>query len=331
MKNQIFISENKCSEFYYLSRSHHSKFIINNTTYYSINEWYDKSIDRLGSYLSKFSNNPICIMSQIMYFGLVMKFNQNYRLNEEIKKITVGNFVYLNEDTFWGIKNNMGNNTYGHIIETIYYQIRNRIGLIPNGDLNILYSTKVNGYLSAISKMQLHNNNDFVYLSHIIKENENLAPLETLLKILNDGYIEPALQTNGYSAICFTSSKLDVINNRCFGLEREIRKKNNENVYSGFGIAIPYVLGRELSIFPSISIEPSYLNRIPEELRYRIQFFSPLELYDWTHEDEWRTDKRIYVNDSDFLIIVPNLLMAEEIKKTIKGNWNFIYLNSVTD
>jgi len=111
---------------------------------------------------------------------------------------------------------------------------------------------------------------------------------------------------NGYDAVCFSAAPLRDLELKVFDKEARLRSVGSAHVYSPFGVAVTYDFARELGIRPVLPVPTEVTPQLPAYLRFLAQPYSPGDLLDYTHEDEWRAPFDVDIREGPFALVVPN-------------------------
>jgi N-glycosidase YbiA len=322
------------SEIFYLSRSQkpygalsnfeYSPIVIASKSYATVEHWYQasKAVSEDDHESIRLSASPEeaklkghtipCkpgwddIRLGIMYRGMLAKFQQNAPLKDVLLS-TLGKGLHeASHDNFWGWDEGNGEDWCGQLLATIRYQLVNRDGVFPRGKVRDRLAGSFPVGFAVAAKIRETRDRNGAWFSHIIRDDHADPPLEILSAILRTSRLLPASRPGYEPAISFTTAPLSGLSERCFGAERRLRREQLAHTRSGFGIAIPFTLGRELGVVPVLPVSLGEARLLPPQLQYRVQHYSAAEQYDWTHEDEWRFPSELQLSPSHATVLVPD-------------------------
>jgi len=263
-----------------------------------------------------------------MYRGLLAKFRQHPALASELIGTGKAEIHEDSDDPFWGWRRGTGEDWLGRLLMTVREQIRTgELGRIRDkAVLRALSGTFSVGYQIAAGLRAVRSDLG-PWLVHLIRSSAEEDPIPVLIAILKSGILRPTLQTSGVAAVCLSESPLTSWFARCFGVERELRIQHKVRLYSGCGIALPFDYAREIGVEPVLPVDHRRINDVPEDWRYRVQFYSATTQHDWTHEREWRARGEVALPTDLALVLVDSHANVRRLRESVEGNWQYSVLN----
>ncbi|MCC6584716.1 MAG: NADAR family protein [Chitinophagales bacterium] len=340
-KNNTILFYSRKGKYGFFSNYYFSPIVINSIEYPTLEHYYqasksDNLIDHLkiasvstpeeAKELSKgvsIKTNWDTIKIPIMYRCIHAKFTQNNKLRDKLIKTKGKVIIEHGPDKFWGHDGQDGNNYLGRILMMVRDQMIGYMSTNSDTELHkIIFKTNISGYISA-AEIRKNQFDEKQFFFHLLREEIDVE--DKFIQVLKNGILHPKSRYNPYPVTCFSLTTLSTLKKKIYGKEELIRRVEKLNLYSGFGFAIPYEYGREIGITPVISISPSEVDMLNEELKYRVQFYSSDLCFDWTHENEWRLNKLIDLNRNVF-VIVPNRRLIKKIKSIVGNEFHYINL-----
>lgn len=178
-----------------------------------------------------------------------------------------------------------------------------------------------------------------IYLTHLIRGRSDNDSYNTLLKILESGFLRASFsKRSGYNTVkgdkevvCFQDTSFDEMNEVITG-EKWIE---HEQIYREFGIQISKELLFRDGARPVIYDKANeIMELIDESIYWRVVNLdlniATWQYVDWTHEHEWRIPGDVMLESGDFRVIVKTeeykkrLIHEPGMKKLIKKPKNII-------
>lgn len=178
-----------------------------------------------------------------------------------------------------------------------------------------------------------------IYLTHLIRGRSDNDSYNTLLKILESGFLRASFsKRSGHNTVkgdkevvCFQDTSFDEMNEVITG-EKWIE---HEQIYREFGIQISKELlfcdGARPVIYDKAN---EIMELIDESIYWRVVNLdlniATWQYVDWTHEHEWRIPGDVMLESGDFRVIVKTeeykkrLMHEPGMKKLIKKPKNII-------
>lgn len=265
-----------------------------------------------------------------MYRGLVAKYRQHPNLGDILLSTGDAPIHEQTADPIWGWNQGKGPDLLGQLLMTVRNQLRHGLGRIEDTRIKGQLAGSFHSGYQVAAGIRISWDHQGAWLSHMIRQHDNVEPEKLLIDILTQGYLKPSMLSSGYPAVCFTAAPFSMLKRRCLGEEATLRRQERVAAYSGYGVGIPFDLGRELGIMPVIPIAPDDLTRIPDQMRYRVQFYSAQMQYDWTYELEWRSATPVDIPDRLAAVIVPTTVARKVIMKEMRVSLRFLILSDAT-
>jgi ribA/ribD-fused uncharacterized protein len=234
----------------------------------------------------------------IMYRGVLAKFRQHPRLSELLLNTADASVHESCDDRFWG---GMGQDWLGRIVTHVRAQLRDPAS---NGPLTDLLRGRFLNYETGLAVRNIRNRGQSWFI-HLIRYRDSQQPLDILRRIVEEGVLKTSRQLNGHHAVCFSAAPLRYVEQRVFGDEARMRIAGAAHAYSPFGLAVPFDFGRELGILPVLPVPVEVCPELPSYLRFLTQPYSPRDLVDYTHEDEWRAPHDLDIREGPFALVLP--------------------------
>jgi N-glycosidase YbiA len=258
----------------------------------------------------------------IMLRGMLAKFKQHPTLGE-LLQATGDSAIHEDcNDPFWGWNNGSGDDWSGALLMACRYQLCTGLGHLPDGKVKSKLAGSLASGFQAAAGIRESRDKHGAWFCHIIQDSNIHAPSRILRDILSAGELRPTSGPGHENAVCFSTAPLSTAFERCFGIEKELRLQEGALTRSGYGIAIPYWLGRELGLQPALPMSRIDANALPQNQRFRIQFYSENDMYDWTHEEEWRSSSAITLLQANTIVLVPNQMTLAEMEPALKTSWH---------
>lgn len=178
-----------------------------------------------------------------------------------------------------------------------------------------------------------------IYLTHLIRGRSDNDSYNTLLKILESGFLRASFsKRSGHDTVkgdkevvCFQDTSFDEMNEVITG-EKWIE---HEQIYREFGIQISKELLFRDGARPVIYDKANeIMELIDESIYWRVVNLdlniATWQYVDWTHEHEWRIPGDVMLESGDFRVIVKTeeykkrLIHEPGMKKLIKKPKNII-------
>ncbi len=178
-----------------------------------------------------------------------------------------------------------------------------------------------------------------IYLTHLIRGRSDNDSYNTLLKILESGFLRASFsKRSGHNTVkgdkevvCFQDTSFDEMNEVITG-EKWIE---HEQIYREFGIQISKELLFRDGARPVIYDKANeIMELIDESIYWRVVNLdlniATWQYVDWTHEHEWRIPGDVMLESGDFRVIVKTeeykkrLIHEPGMKKLIKKPKNII-------
>lgn len=178
-----------------------------------------------------------------------------------------------------------------------------------------------------------------IYLTHLIRGRSDNDSYNTLLKILESGFLRASFsKRSGHNTVkgdkevvCFQDTSFDEMNEVITG-EKWIE---HEQIYREFGIQISKELLFRDGARPVIYDKADeIMELIDESIYWRVVNLdlniATWQYVDWTHEHEWRIPGDVMLESGDFRVIVKTeeykkrLIHEPGMKKLIKKPKNII-------
>ena len=262
----------------------------------------------------------------VMYRALLAKFHQHPKLARILVSTDGCSLHEQSDDLYWGWANGAGEDWLGLLLMTVREQMLGQYGRLNLQSVKTaLAGSFASGYQVAAGIRQSRHSGG-VWFTHMVRE--SLMPAQdTLQLILESRQVLPLSRfREGSEYSAWNVSSLACLAQKCFGVERELREQERANIYTAYGVALPYTVGRDFGLQPAIPIEPQHVNKLPADLHYRIQFYSPHQQYDWTHENEWRASSPVDVNPRVAVVIAPDREDLASFATSSEDNWRVIVL-----
>jgi ribA/ribD-fused uncharacterized protein len=237
----------------------------------------------------------------IMYRGTLAKCRQHPALADLLMRTGDAEIHEYCGDLFWGFDGRGGQDWLGKILCHVRAYLRSSD---PDGPLAGLVRGRFLNYETAVSVRSIRNGGQ-PWLVHLIRYRESVHPIDTLRQIICGGILRASRQLNGYYAVCFSAAPLRDLELRVFDKEARLRSVGAAHVYSPFGVAVTYDFARELGIRPVLPVPTEVTPVLPRYLRFLSQPYSPGDLLDYTHEDEWRAPFDVDIREGPFALVVP--------------------------
>jgi len=234
----------------------------------------------------------------IMYRGVLAKFRQHPPLSELLLRTADASVHELCDDPFWG---STGHDWLGRIVTHVRAQLRDPGS---DGPLAELLRGRFLNYETGLAVRNIRNGGKSWFI-HLIRYGHSRQPIDILRRIVEEGILKSSRQLNGHYAVCFSAAPLRYLEQRVFGDEARRRISGAAHVYSPFGVAVTYDFGRELGIRPVLPVPPELGSELPSYVRFLTQSYSPRDLVDYTHEDEWRAPNDLDIREGPFALVLP--------------------------
>jgi N-glycosidase YbiA len=264
----------------------------------------------------------------VMYRGLLAKFRQHPALGALLLGTGERGIHETGTDPFWTIADGTGADWLGRLLMTIRDELRaGTIGLVRDPEVRAgLSGTFSVGYQIAAG-IRESLDEEGAWFTHVIREGVGGPPAPSVLEqILRGGRLLPRELPGGGSGVCFTSAGLERLRKRCFGVEADLRRQHSVRTLSGWGVAIPYHLGRELGLRPVLSVASRDVAALPDRLRWLVQPFGSDEQRDWTYEDEWRSEHAVELRPDLMRVLVPREAELERLPAVAMHGWTATFL-----
>jgi N-glycosidase YbiA len=264
----------------------------------------------------------------VMYRGLLAKFRQHHDLGALLLETGERGIHENGTDAFWTIADGAGADWLGRLLMTVRDQLRTgTIGLVRDPEVRAgLSGTSSVGYQIAAG-IRESLDEEGAWFTHVVRERPGSPSAPSVLKqILCAGLLSPGQLPGGGSGVCFTTAGLKRLRKRCFGIEADLRRQHGVPTLSGWGITIPYDLGRELGLRPVLPVARHDVPDLPERLRWLVQPFGSEEQRDWTYEDEWRVRHAVELRRDLMRLIVPRAGDLERLTADAVQGWTASYL-----
>jgi len=179
--------------------------------------------------------------------------------------------------------------------------------MTPLSDADIR-AKNIAGYSSAL-RIRAARTDLPLNLTHLLKyqncetDTDRYSVME---EILSSKRLRASKQLNGCNAVCFREITDEALFDLIKGREAEERRSAGVNCYAPMGVFISIEYSRSQGISPVIPINPHQIQEMPQEERYRCQFYSDDLCYDWTHEREWRSPTDVHLDFSQTSLLLPS-------------------------
>jgi N-glycosidase YbiA len=244
----------------------------------------------------------------VMYRGLISKFRQHPELGALLLATGDRPIHEDADDPFWGFAGGRGEDWLGRLLETVRCQLRTTLGRVPDHRTRAGLSGTFSVGWQIAAGVRAAMSGGTAWLTHLIRTpNCRATAVEILRDLVASGVLGGSEVMPGVRATCFSASPWRAMAERVWGVDGELRRQHGVRPLTGWGVAIPFDIAREMGAEPVIPVSSRDIADLPARMRWRISLYGAAEQRDWTYEDEWRL-----LGDVQLVRRITVLLVADE-------------------